>query len=140
MVQFATGTRRGTILLIEDRDDVRQGLAQLLELHGYTVSDAPDGQRALQQLSVDPDKYALIVLDLLLPGDISGHVLRQRQLADESLRPIPTIVITATELNDEQRAPLQSDAWLEKPFRFDALLGLVKRYVTPDAHAVGVMD
>jgi len=32
--------RRGAILVVEDRDDVRQGLAQLLELHGFVVVDA----------------------------------------------------------------------------------------------------
>jgi hypothetical protein len=36
----APGPRRGAILLVEDRDDVRQGLAQLLELQGFLVADA----------------------------------------------------------------------------------------------------
>ena len=34
--------RRGAILVLEDRDDVRQGMAQLLELHGFLVVDAAD--------------------------------------------------------------------------------------------------
>jgi CheY-like chemotaxis protein len=132
MDQFDCSTRRGTILLVEDRDDVRLGLAQLLALHGYLVADAPDGERALQKLAADPDAFALIVLDLLLPGEISGTDLRERQLADARLRPIPTIVITATEVDPDERQPLRPDAWLEKPFRFDDLLSLIQQYVVPE--------
>jgi CheY-like chemotaxis protein len=132
MAQFETATRRGTILIVEDRDDVRLGLAQLLELHGYRVADAPDGEHALRQLDANPDDFALIVLDLLLPGEISGAALRRRQLADAALRPIPTVVITATETPPQERQPLQPQAWLEKPFRFDDLLGVIRRYVAPD--------
>jgi CheY-like chemotaxis protein len=132
MAQLESDTRRGTILIVEDRDDVRLGLAQLLELHGYQVADAPDGEHALQQLAADPGAFALIVLDLLLPGAISGAALRRRQLADAALRPIPTVVITATETAPQERQPLHPEAWLEKPFRFNDLLGVIKRYVAPD--------
>jgi CheY-like chemotaxis protein len=132
MAQLDRTTRRGTILLVEDRDDVRLGLAQLLVLHGYLVADAPDGEQALRQLAADPDSFALIVLDLLLPGAISGTDLRARQLADAALCPIPTIVITATEPQPHERQPLQPDAWLDKPFRFDDLLGLIRQYVVPE--------
>jgi CheY-like chemotaxis protein len=132
MDQFDCRTRQGTILLVEDRDDVRLGLAQLLSLHGYQVAAAADGERALQQLVADPGAFALIVLDLVLPGAISGAALRERQLADTALRPIPTIVITATEVKPDERQPLRPDAWLDKPFRFDDLLGLIQQYVVPE--------
>jgi CheY-like chemotaxis protein len=132
MVQLARSTRRGIILLVEDRDDVRLGLAQLLALHGYQVADAPDGEQALSKLAANPDAFALIVLDLLLPGAISGQDLRARQLADAALCPIPTIVITASEPQPHERQPLQPDGWLDKPFRFDDLLELVRRYVVSE--------
>ena len=136
MAQFGRTTRRGIILLVEDRDDVRLGLAQLLALHGYLVADAPNGEQAWDQLASDPGSFALIVLDLLLPGEISGPDLRQRQLADADLRPIPTIVITATEPQPEERQPLHPDAWLDKPFRFEALLGLIQQYVVPEGPSI----
>jgi len=132
MDQLGCAARRGIILLVEDRDDVRLGLAQLLALHGYLVADARDGEQALRQLAADPGGFALIVLDLLLPGEISGTDLRERQLADTALRPIPTIVITGTERMPHERQPLRPDAWLEKPFHFDALLGLIQQYVVPE--------
>ncbi len=134
MVEVAT--RRGAILVIEDRDDVRQGLAQLLELHGFFVADARTGEQAIEQLTTDPDAVALVLLDLVLPGPMSGVDVRSRQLADPVLATIPTIVLTASDTPQPERLPLRPDAWLDKPFRFDDLLTLVKRYVVPEAGSV----
>ena len=127
--------RRGAILVVEDRDDVRQGLAQLLELHGFLVADASTGADALEQLTADPDGFALILLDLMLPGAISGRDLRMRQLTDPALA-IPTIIVTASDVNHAERVGLNPDAWLDKPFRFDDLLTLVRRYVVSEGHAL----
>ena len=121
--------RRGAILVVEDRDDVRQGLAQLLELHGFLVFDAADGQQAMGHLRSDPQTVALILLDLMLPGPTSGRDLRAQQLADPQLADIPTVVVSACEPDMRGRAQLRPDAWLEKPFRCDTLLEVVKRYV-----------
>jgi len=43
------------------------------------------------------------------------------------------VVVTASEPDGAARAQLRADAWIEKPFRFDDLLDVVKRYVTPNA-------
>jgi CheY-like chemotaxis protein len=74
----------------------------------------------------------MIVLDLQLPGALNGKEFRSRQLEDPQLAAIPTIVITASEVEVEERAGLRVDGWLEKPFRFENLLVLVKRYVVPE--------
>ena len=124
--------RRGAILVVEDRDDVRQGLAQLLELHGFLVADAGSGAEGLRTLNADPDAVALILLDLMLPGDISGRDLREQQLAHPLLATIPTIVVTASDVDARERARLRPEALVEKPFRFDDLLALVKRYVVSE--------
>jgi len=128
--------KRGAILVVEDRDDVRQGLAQLLELHGFLVADARDGEDAFRQLTGDPDGFALLLLDLMLPGAISGRDLRARQLADPALADLPTIVVTASDLQQPEREGLQPDAWLDKPFRFDDLLMLVRRFVVSEGSAL----
>lgn len=124
--------KRGAILVVEDRDDVRQGLAQLLELHGFLVADARNGEEALEQLTTDPDGYALMLLDLMLPGRISGRDVRLRQLQDPSLAALPTIVVSASDMDQRERLGLHPDAWLDKPYRFDDLLELVKRYVVSE--------
>jgi two-component system chemotaxis response regulator CheY len=124
--------RRGSILVIEDRDDVRLGLAQLLELHGFLVADASSGEEAMAQLTSDPDGTALILLDLMLPGSISGRDIRARQMSDPVLSTIPTIVVSAADVDHRERVGLQPDAWLDKPYRFDDLLELIKRYVVSE--------
>ena len=124
--------KRGAILVVEDRDDVRQGLAQLLELHGFLVADARNGEEALEQLTSDPQAYALILLDLMLPGAVSGRDVRLRQMQDPALAALPTIVVSASDMDHRERVGLNPDAWLDKPYRFDDLLELVKRYVVPE--------
>ena len=124
--------KRGAILVVEDRDDVRQGLAQLLELHGFLVADARNGEEALEQLTSDPQAYALILLDLMLPGAVSGRDVRLRQMQDPALAALPTIVVSASDMDHRERVGLSPDAWLDKPYRFDDLLELVKRYVVSE--------
>ena len=125
--------RRGAILVVEDRDDVRQGMAQLLELHGFLVVDAAAGEQALEHLRTDPNGFALLLLDLRMPGPIDGGDVRRSQLKSPDLAEIPTVVVTATEPDGTERAQLRADAWIEKPFRFDDLLSIVRQYVTPNS-------
>jgi CheY-like chemotaxis protein len=124
------------VLVVEDRDDVRQGMAQLLELHGFLVVDARDGEEALRQLTTEPDGFALILLDLLLPGRVGGREFRMRQLADPTLAAIPTAVVTVVDADQEERATMRAAAWLEKPFRCADLLEVVKRYVVSEGSAL----
>jgi CheY-like chemotaxis protein len=125
--------RRGAILVVEDRDDVRQGMAQLLELHGFLVVDAAAGDQALAHLHTDPKGFALMLLDLRMPGSLNGSDVRRTQLTFPELAEIPTVVVSACEPENSVIAQLQADAWIAKPFRFNDLLDVVKRYVTPEA-------
>lgn len=129
MAEVGNATRRGTILVVEDRADVRHGLTEFLELNGFRVNDASNGEEALARLEEDPARYALILLDLMLPGHVSGADLRRRQLADAALAGIPTIVVTSCDVRPEERQPLRPAAWLDKPYPLHDLLDLVNRYV-----------
>jgi DNA-binding response OmpR family regulator len=132
MAQVMSAARRGEILLIEDRSEVREGLAQLLELHGFMVTEAADADHGMRELAANPHAFALVVLDLLLGDSMAGVDFRLRQLVEPHLAAVPTIVITAADIADHDREPLRPEAWLEKPFRFDTLLDLVKRYVVSE--------
>jgi DNA-binding response OmpR family regulator len=127
--------RRGEILLIEDCTEVREGLAQLLELHGYMVTEFADGERGMRELVTQPQAFALVILDLMLGESMAGMDFRLQQLLDSQLASVPTIVITASDVSPPDRIPLRLDGWLEKPFRFDTLLELVKRYVVSEGSA-----
>lgn len=129
--QVVEPRRRGAILLVEDHTEVRLGLAQLLELHGFLVTDAADAEHAYGYLTAHPSGYALMLLDLMLPG-ASGGDLRAKQLADPRLASIPVVVVSASEPEPDAQARLRAAAWLEKPFRCDDLLDVVRRYVFPE--------
>ena len=128
--------RRGAVLVVEDRDDVREGMAQLLEMHGFLVVDAASAEEALAHLATDPQGFALILLDLMMPGRLNGSDFRARQLASPELAHIPTLVVSATCPDSALSSELHPDAWIEKPFRFDDLLAIVKHYVTPEKGAM----
>jgi DNA-binding response OmpR family regulator len=125
--------RRGEILLIEDCTEVREGLAQLLELHGYMVTEFADGERGMREFATQPQAFALVILDLMLGESMAGMEFRLQQLLDAQLASVPTIVITASDVSLPDRLPLHTEGWLEKPFRFDSLLELVRRYVVPES-------
>ncbi len=124
--------RRGAVLVVEDFDDLRLGVAQLLELHGFIVRAAANGEQALRYLESAPDTFALILLDLVLPGRLSGRDLRARQLADATTALVPIVVMSACEPEEISREQLRPAAWLEKPFQIDALLAIVKQHVVPE--------
>jgi hypothetical protein len=72
----------------------------------------------------------------MMPGPLSGAEFRARQLASSDFADIPTLVVSATGPDAPARTELHPDAWIEKPFRFDHLLAVVKQYVTPEAGAL----
>ena len=127
--QFTSASR--SILIIEDRSDVRGGLLQLFDLYGYRASGAATGEEALAVLDAAPRDFGLVLLDLALPGQLSGFDVRARLLADPRLSQMPTVVITGCEPRPDERAALQTDGWVEKPFRFGTLLDVVKTFVQP---------
>jgi hypothetical protein len=73
---------------------------------------------------------------LMLGESMAGMDFRLQQLLDSQLASVPTIVITASDVSPPDRIPLRLDGWLEKPFRFDTLLELVKRYVVSEGSAL----
>jgi len=123
--------RRGAILIVEDREDVREGLSQLLEFQGYLVFEAGNSREAFAHLESSPHGIALILLDLNLPGT-SGDQIRAAQLADPDVSGIPLIVVSACSPDVPGAAALRASAWIEKPFRFDQLLDEVRRFVLPE--------
>lgn len=132
MAQVCAPPRSGSILVVEDSGDMRGGLLQLLELSGFRVDGVATGEQALLTLEAAPQRFALVLLDLLLPGgQVSGSELRARQLSDPDLARVPTVVITACDLRIEEREALRSDGWLDKPFRAEALFDVVRRFVVP---------
>ena len=80
-----------TILIVDDEADIRIILRSLLEAQGYSVSEARDGQEALDL--IPKMHFDLMILDLTMPR-ISGEGVLM-QLGKDKLQKIPTIILTA---------------------------------------------
>jgi type II secretory ATPase GspE/PulE/Tfp pilus assembly ATPase PilB-like protein/CheY-like chemotaxis protein len=114
-------TQRGsTILLVDDEDQLRRVMRDLLERQGFTVVEARDGGEALA--SIDRYNPDLVILDLNLPG-IDGYTVLDQIRSRDVTRNLPVIVLTAkTDEDNEVRVlELGADDFLTKPFRARAL-------------------
>src|SRR5438045_9645090 len=83
-----------TVLLVEDDDDTRLALAELLQEHGYQVEPASNGREAHSYLESHP-RPSCMVLDLWMPV-MDGWTLAA-ELRDGRLPSVPMMVITAAE-------------------------------------------
>jgi CheY-like chemotaxis protein len=116
----ATGVK--TILVVDDDDSTVEFLAQLLELEGYAVTTASNGQEALERASRNvPD---LIVTDQMMPV-MTGAELFRALKKSARLRQVPVILVTSAP------PPAASDLrWAEllrKPLDLEHLLQAVQR-------------
>jgi type II secretory ATPase GspE/PulE/Tfp pilus assembly ATPase PilB-like protein/CheY-like chemotaxis protein len=116
-----SGRGRGAkVLLVEDEEQLRRVMKDLLEREGYIVAEARDGVQALDQ--VDRHAPDIIVLDLNLPG-LDGYSVLQQLRSRPATRGIPIMVLTAKgdEDNEVRVFELGADDFITKPFRARAL-------------------
>ncbi|UCF41424.1 MAG: type II/IV secretion system protein [Gemmatimonadota bacterium] len=108
------------VLLVDDEDQLRKVMRDLLERDGYAVTEAGDGVEALDQ--VDRHAPDIIVLDLNLPG-LDGYGVLSHLRSRQATEDIPVVVLTARGDEDaEVRVfELGADDFLSKPFRARAL-------------------
>jgi CheY-like chemotaxis protein len=108
------------VLLVDDEDQLRRVMKDLLEREGYTVAEARDGVQALDQV----DKFGpdVIVLDLNLPG-LDGYGVLSHLRSRPSTADVPVVVLTAKgdEDNEVRVFEMGADDFLTKPFRARAL-------------------
>lgn len=114
------------VLVIEDTDDNRRILRDLLASAGYETDEAVDGVEGLAAARNDPP--GLILLDIQLPL-MDGYEVARRIRAEPALAAVPIIAVTSFALaGDEGRArEAGCDAYVSKPFSPRELLKLVRR-------------
>ena len=115
------------ILVVEDQEDNRKILRDLLVHAGYEVVEVSDGEEALPAAAAHhPD---VILMDIQLPL-LDGYEATRRIKADPALRHIPIIVVTSYALSgDETKAHAAGcDAYVAKPYSPRALLAKIREY------------
>ncbi len=115
------------ILVVEDAEDLRDAVVEILELEGYRVVAAENGLVALNRIY--SANHALILLDLAMPV-MDGYAFLRAY--DHQLRPhTPVIIITAEADVITGDLPTFVIGVLHKPFEVDHLLRLVGKYAQP---------
>src|SRR5262245_16997486 len=88
-----------TILVVDDDDATRRLITRWVERTGLSVSEAPDGDVALEMIEADPASFAVVILDVMMPTRDGYDVLSSLRAAEQT-RGIPVILLTA-HANDE---------------------------------------
>jgi CheY-like chemotaxis protein len=114
------------LMIVDDDDDMRDTIAEIISAQGYTVAAFADARAALAALEGGQTPF-LILLDLMMPG-MSGWEFRAAQLKNPQLAPIPVVVVTAATTFIDGAPSLPDIEILRKPFELDTLLTLVGRY------------
>lgn len=115
------------VLVVEDDNDLRESLSQALRDHGYTVTQAENGQQALDLLHAGA-RPSIILLDLMMPV-LNGWELRDALRDDPALADIPQLVISAYMDEAEQHVlELSPDDCIRKPFAIRVLLEAIQRH------------
>ena len=123
-----------SILLVEDDGELGKQIVSSLEEDGFRVSWIQDGDEALL---VAPEKYQLIILDLMLPGTYGLDILKRMRKDSD----VPVMILSArNETTDKVRAlELGADDFVGKPFWPEELLARVHaRLRRPALHRDGL--
>jgi len=116
------------ILVVEDQEDNRRILRDLLTSVDYEMTEAENGEEALA--SVVKQRPDLILMDIQLPI-MDGYEATRRIKADPSLKDIPIIVVTSYALSgDEAKArDAGCDAYVTKPYSPRQLLAKIREFL-----------
>ncbi|BAZ31236.1 LuxR family two component transcriptional regulator [Cylindrospermum sp. NIES-4074] len=114
-----------TILVVDDDLGTRLSISDYLELSGYSVIMADDGQEALAM--VDEHHPDLIVTDIVMPR-MNGYELVRRVRQQPAFRLLPVILLTARTKTQERILGYQSgcDLYLPKPFELEELAAAIR--------------
>jgi signal transduction histidine kinase len=107
--------QHGHILVVDDERIYRQIFEHSLKQQGYTVALAENGQKALDMMRAE--SFDVVLLDILMPGMTGFEVLAQMK-ADQKLRDIPVIVISAEKDTESVARGIEmgADDYLTKPW------------------------
>jgi len=116
------------ILVVEDQEDNRRILRDLLTNSGYDLVEAEDGEQA--PTMAEHQRPDLILMDVQIPV-LDGYEVTRRLKADPVLRAIPIIVVTSYALSgDESKARAAGcNAYVSKPYSTRQLLAKIREYV-----------
>jgi CheY-like chemotaxis protein len=120
---------KALFLVVEDFEDSRFMMRQLLEMAGHKVVEATDGEQAVKMAL--EKKPTIILMDLSLPK-LDGLAATREIRRHKGLRNVPILAVSAHDGDESRAAALDAgcDDYVTKPIDFDQLNSLVHRYLT----------
>ena len=112
------------ILVVEDDEALREGLADALLLEGYRVESAENGQTALRILKAGL-RPCLILLDLMMPV-MDGWTFRKELTKDPALADIPVVVMTAASAAAARGVATHTTLW--KPLQMETVVNVIQQH------------
>ena len=116
------------VLIVEDNDLNMKLFNDLLEAHGYCTLQTKDGVEALRMARLHrPD---LILMDIQLP-EVSGLEITKRLKADEELRSIPVVAVTAFAMKGDEEKIRQGgcEGYIAKPISIAGFIKVVEHHL-----------
>ncbi len=122
-------SRLPSILVVDDNHDNAEIIRQYLEVRGYPISVAHNGDEALA--CFETVRPAIVLLDVMMPGRDGWEVSRIMKQHPELGRSVRVIMVTALDDLDDKREALQSgaDDYVSKPFDLPSLAATVQRNI-----------
>jgi CheY-like chemotaxis protein len=119
---------KALFLVVEDFEDSRFMMRQLLEMAGHTVVEATDGEQAVRVAL--KEKPTIILMDLSLPK-LDGLAATREIRRHKGFRHVPILAISAHDGDESRAAALEAgcDEYMTKPIDFDRLSTVVRRYL-----------
>jgi len=117
---------KGSILLVEDEENLHEALKLNLELEGYGVSSAFDGAAALKAIA--NEYFDLLILDIMLPEMDGLAVTESIRISNNE---IPILILSAKNTSADRVSGLKkgADDYLTKPFNLEELLLRVHKLI-----------
>lgn len=115
-----------SVLLVEDEENLHEALKLNLELEGYEITSAFDGQEAIQK--IEQEYFDLIIMDVMLPGLDGISVTEHIRLQNND---VPILILSAKNTSADRVTGLKkgADDYLTKPFNLEELLLRVQKLI-----------
>jgi DNA-binding NtrC family response regulator len=122
-----------TILVVEDEVSVRRLTALSLRTLGYAVLEASTSMEALEVWKKDSQCIQLLLTDIIMPGQMSGLELAEKLLAQKPALRVICSTGYRRESTPATSFPSPNITFLPKPYRFDKLAVLVRRWLDQES-------
>lgn len=112
------------VLVIDDDPAIRQTIQDVLEIQGYEVATASDGEEGIKILESMNSSPCMILLDLMMPG-MNGWGFLDYQRSHPDFSSVPVIICSAYEASARS---ISDKPVLIKPVKYESLVGAVKAF------------